>query len=94
VPHDDLVSSAPNPLTAARATATAWRTPDRATLSIREYEIDRPGFRGSRNAAYRVTRFDPGPGSETPLDASARNGTTFVLRSPDTEDWVYEAQKN
>jgi len=33
-------------------------------------------------------------GKRTLVDASVTNATTFTLLSPDTEDWVYEVQKN
>ncbi len=49
---------------------------------------------GSPDSTYRITRLDPRSGERTLLNASVNHGTTFSLLSPDTEDWVYEAQKN
>jgi hypothetical protein len=95
VPHDDLVSSAPNPAEGSPGHSYCLADPGQSYLVYTENTKSTDVFlSGPPNATYRVTRFDPRNGKPTLLDASAKNGTTFTLRSPDTEDWAYEAQKN
>jgi putative membrane-bound dehydrogenase-like protein len=95
VPHDDLVSSRPNPADGSPGRAYCLADPGRSYVVYTENtrSTDLP-FNGSSNTSYRVTRFDPRTGKRILLDGSVSDGTTFKLLSPDSEDWVYEAKRN
>ena len=45
-------------------------------------------------ATYRLTRFDPRTAKWTMLKTAVKTGTTLTLPSPDTEDWIFEIQRN
>jgi hypothetical protein len=95
VPHDNLVSSGPNPADGSPGYSYCLAEPGQSCLVYTENTKSTDlSLSGSSNATYRVTRFDPWTRNRTLLDASVKDGTTFTLLSPDTEDWVYEAQRN
>jgi hypothetical protein len=95
VPHDEVVSSAPNPADSSPGHSYCLADLGQSYIVYTENTKSTTLFlSGPPNATYRVTRLDPRSGKRTPLDASISNGATYKLLSPDTEDWVYEAQKN
>jgi len=95
VPRDNLVSSAPNPADGSAGYSYCLADPGQSYVVYTENTKSTDlSLSGSPNATYRVTRFDPRTGNRTLLDPSVMNGTTFTPLSPDTEDWVYEAQRN
>ena len=95
VPHDNCVSSDPNPADGSTGHSYCLADPGQSYIVYTENTKATDLFLNEPpNATFRVTRFDPRSGKRTLLDASVRNGTAFTLSSPDTEDWVYEAQKN
>jgi hypothetical protein len=95
VPHDEVVSSTPNSDDGSLGYSYCLADPGESYIVYTENtKVTALVLDGSPTATYRVTRFDPRSGKRTLLDASVRNGTTFKVLSPDTEDWIYEAQKN
>src|SRR5438552_1512891 len=95
VPHDKTVSSAPNPADGSPGHSYCLADPGQSYIVYTENtQSTGLSLNGSPSATYRVTQFDPRTGKRTLLEASVNNGTTFTLLSPDTEDWVYEAEKN
>jgi len=94
VPHDKVVSSAPSPADGSKGHSYCLADPGHSYIVYAENTQSTDLFlTGSPDTTYRVTRLDPRSGKRTPLDASVKGGTTFKLLSPDTEDWVYEAEK-
>lgn len=88
VPHDELVSSSGGH---AYCLADPGQSYIVYTENTRSTDLT---LKGSSNATYRVTQFDPRTGNRKPLNAAVKDGTTFALLSPDTEDWVFEVQRN
>jgi putative membrane-bound dehydrogenase-like protein len=95
VPHDDLVSSARNPGDGSPGRSYCLADPGQSYIVYAE-NTKSTELRLARalNAAYRVARIDPRTGNRTLLDGAVDGETTLKLLSPDTEDWVFEAQKN
>jgi hypothetical protein len=94
-PQDDLVSSAPNPADGSPGRSCCLADPGQSYVVYAENTKSTDlVFSGSPDATYRVTQFDPRTGKRTLLDGALKEGTTFKLLSPDTEDWVFELQKN
>ena len=95
VPQDNLVSSDPNPADGSPGRSYCLADSGQSYVVYTENtKASALVLRGSPGANYRVTQFDPRNGNRTLLDESVGSGTTFKLLSPDTEDWVFEAQKN
>jgi len=95
VPHDELVSSRPNPGDGSPGYAYCLADPGQSYIVYTENTKSTDlVLSGSANATYRVTRFDPRTAHRTLVKTSVKNGTTITLLSPDTEDWAYEVQKN
>ena len=95
VPHDDLVSSRPNPDDGSPGYAYCLADSGQSSIVYTENTKSTDlVLIGSSNATYRVTRFDPRTAHRTLVKTSVKNGTTITLLSPDTEDWAYEVQKN
>jgi putative membrane-bound dehydrogenase-like protein len=95
VPHDKVVSSAPNPADGSKGHSYCLADPGQSYIVYAENTKSTDLFlTGSPDTAYRVTRWDPRSGKRTLLDASVKGGAPFNLVSSDTEDWVYEAEKN
>jgi len=94
VPQDAVVSSDPNPADGSRGHSYCLANPGESYVVYAENTTSTTLFLEESDVIYRVTRFDPRSGQRTLLDASVKGGTTFKLVSPDTEDWVFEVQKN
>ncbi len=95
VPHDEFVSSRPNPDDGSPGYAYCLADPGQSYIVYTENAKSTDlVLIGSSNATYRVTRFDPRTANRTLVKTSVKNGTTITLLSPDTEDWAYEVQKN
>ncbi len=95
VPQDNLVSSDPNPADGSPGRSYCLADSGQSYVVYTENtKASALVLRGSPGANYRVTQFDHRNGNRTLLDESVGSGTTFKLLSPDTEDWVFEAQKN
>ena len=95
VPHDELVSSRPNPGDGSPGYAYCLADSGQSYIVYTENTTATDlVLSGSSNATYRVTRFDPRTANRTLVKTSVKNGTTITLLSPDTEDWAYEVQKN
>jgi hypothetical protein len=95
VPHDELVSSRPNPEDGSPGHAYCLADPGQSYIVYTENTTSTDlVLSGSSNATYRVTRFDPRTANRVLVKASAKDGMIITLVSPDTEDWAYEVQKN
>ena len=95
VPHDEFVSSRPNPDDGSPGYAYCLADPGQSYIVYTENTKSTDlVLIGASNATYRVTRFDPRTASRTLVKTSVKNGTTITLLSPDTEDWAYEVQKH
>jgi hypothetical protein len=94
-PHDELVSSYPNPGDGSLGNGYCLADPGLSyvvyTENTRSTELI---LGGSSAATYRIIRFDPRTATRTLLKPSVNGRTAITLLSPDTEDWVYEVQVN
>ena len=94
VPHDDLVSSEPNPDDSSPGHSYCLTDAGENYLVYTENTKSTDlSLAGSAHGTYRVTQFDPRTGKRVFLDALANVGTSIKLLSPDTEDWVFEVHK-
>jgi hypothetical protein len=95
VPQDKVVSSDPNPDDSSHGHSYCLADPGQSYIVYTENTKSTGLFlSGTPNATYRVTQLDPRTGKRTLLNGSVKGGATFKLLSPNTEDWVFEAQKN
>jgi len=93
--QDDVVASEPNPADGSQGRSYCLADAGQSYVVYTENtRATALSLSGTPHATYRVTQFDPRTGKRTLLDTSVKDGTTFKLVSPDTEDWVFEAQKN
>jgi hypothetical protein len=94
VPHDELVSSRPNPDDGSPGYAYCLADPGQSYIVYTENTTATDlVLMGSSNTTYRVTRFDPRTAQRTLVQTSVKHGTTITLVSPDTEDWADEVER-
>jgi hypothetical protein len=95
VPHDEVVSSSPNRLDGTEGYAYCLAEPGQSYIVYTENTRSTELVLGDvTDATYRVTRFDPRTATRTVIKTSISGGTAVTLSTPDTEDWVYEVQRN
>jgi len=93
-PHDELVSSHPNPDDNSPGHAYCLANPGQSYVIYAEntrstdLKLEAPPA-----ATFRITRFDPATGSRATLTTAFQSGKTVALPSPDTEDWVFEVDR-
>jgi len=94
-PHDDFVTSDPNPDDETPGYSYCLADPGESFLVYTENtKATHLELNGPANITYAVTRFDPRTAKGTVLSKQIQGQATIVLESPDYDDWVFEVCKN